>query len=221
MKEEKSKRSLAYVRGIRFFLTAWLATSFVIHPQAEDRMCVSSHHPRHPVTVADSIEMTRFANGLYELGVPSQDSIANWSPDRSRFTIVLRRGNIAENTNEYLLVLFTVADIVNAPGRFETLVTVASSSNLPGISHVKWLNGTTVAFLEKESGDGQQVYAVSCNTRRVTKLIRWPTSVVAYDITADLRHFVFIAEEPRKQRVSEQPRGQGLVISSLPLSPRF
>lgn len=218
MRQQKSHRNLTYVCcAIRLLLTVGLATSFVVGAQAEDGVYVP-HHVTHPVTVADSIEMTRFANGLYELGVPSQDSTATWSPDRSRFALVLRRGNIAENTNQYFLVLFVAADIVNAPGRFETLVTVASSSNLPGISHVKWLNSTTVAFLKKESGDIQQVYAVNCNTRKVRKLIRWSTSIVAYDVTADLRRFVFIAEEPQKQPIDEKPREQGLIISNLPLS---
>src|SRR5260221_12978956 len=61
---------------------------------------------KHPVTVADCIGMTRFADGLYEAGGAAGNRVAEWSPDRQRFIVVLKNGNLRRNTVDYSLVLF-------------------------------------------------------------------------------------------------------------------
>jgi dipeptidyl aminopeptidase/acylaminoacyl peptidase len=204
-------------RAVRLLLALLPLASFPTHARPSDELGPPRGAER-PVGIADSIEMTRFADGLYELGVSSQDLIGDWSPDRTRFTVVLRRGNIERNTNEYSLLLFTAADIINSRPRPKTLVTFASSSNLPAISHVKWLNRKTVAFLRGGSGGLQQLYTANCTTRRVARVISWPTNVVAYDATADLHQIVFIAEKAANKPSSEEVDRHGLVISPMPLS---
>src|SRR5690242_3125056 len=56
---------------------------------------------KRPLTVADSIRMTRFGDPQYDLGAASKGLVAKFSPDGKRFVVVLRKGNLATNTNEY------------------------------------------------------------------------------------------------------------------------
>src|SRR5690242_13977463 len=48
---------------------------------------------KRPLTVADSIRMTRFGDPQYDLGAASKGLVAKFSPDGKRFVVVLRKGN--------------------------------------------------------------------------------------------------------------------------------
>ena len=93
--------------------------------------------------------------------------------------IVTRRGDIADNTNVYSLLLFRTdqADSTVAP---EVLTSFSSSSNNPGIRDVKWVTDQTVAFIGENAGELQQVYEVDCETKVLTRLTNHTTNVVAY-----------------------------------------
>lgn len=58
------------------------------------------------VTVADVIQMNRLADELNSL-----NPIAHFSPDGARCVVVLRKGNLARNVNEYSLVLWNTKDM--------------------------------------------------------------------------------------------------------------
>src|SRR5260221_6287312 len=70
---------------------------------------------QRPVKVADAIRMTRLADTSYENGLSSKGIVAKFSPDGLRFVVVLRRGNLEGNTNEYSLLLFETAEAFHSP----------------------------------------------------------------------------------------------------------
>src|SRR5882724_2683936 len=166
-----------------------------------------------PVTVADCIRMTRFADGLYEVGDRAGDRVAEWSPDGSRFVVVLRHGNLEQNTNEYSLVSFNAVDVSNSAVHPETLVTMLSSSNRPGLSHVKWVDNNTITFIGERPGEVQQVYAFNSTTKKLTKLVSWPRNIVAYDVSADFHQVIFLAEPPKNDLITDEARRKGIVVS--------
>jgi len=154
------------------------------------------------VTVADSIEMTRLESG------------AKFSPDGTKFVVVLRKGNLEQNTNQYSLVLWSTGGIFGS-ARAQTLVTMSSSSNRPAIQNITWLpDNTTIAFLGENPGDVQQLYTVNVFTRDLKKLTNHPTSLLCYGMSADESRFAYIAEAPIERLVDDDARRQGIVIST-------
>src|SRR6266851_6628351 len=59
---------------------------------------------KRPVTVADAIGMTRWPWGALE-----------FSPDNGKFVVVVRKGNVERNTNEYSLVLWQTNEVFQSP----------------------------------------------------------------------------------------------------------
>ena len=169
-----------------------------------------------PVTVADSIEMTRLADGLYEIGSSSGD-IAQWSPDRKHFTVVLKKGDVKHNTVDYSLELFDAEDDSNALP--EPIVTLASSSNRPAINDVKWTSNTSIAFLGEAPGQLHSIYGLNLINKEVTRLVSWRTNIVAFDSTPDLQELVFIAESEESEAIFQSEHAQGeIVVSAQPLA---
>src|SRR5437867_8714196 len=62
---------------------------------------------KRPMSVADSIEstMTMLDDYRFPAGVFSLSSLGCFSPDSKKFVVVLRRGNLEKNTNEYSMLL--------------------------------------------------------------------------------------------------------------------
>src|ERR1700726_1785858 len=83
---------------------------------------------KRPVTVADSIQMTRLGDPRYSGGAPSKGIVAKFSPDGKHFVVIFKKGNLEANTNEYSLVLFQTAEVFQSP-KAQILVSLASSSN--------------------------------------------------------------------------------------------
>jgi hypothetical protein len=58
-----------------------------------------------PVTIVDAIEMTKLADPSYWGGGSSAGRVAQFSPDGTKFVVVLKKGNLENNTNEYSILL--------------------------------------------------------------------------------------------------------------------
>ena len=154
------------------------------------------------VTVADSIEMTRSESG------------AKFSPDGTKFVVVLRKGDLEQNTNQYSLLLWSTDGIFHSASA-QTLVTMSSSSNRPAIQNITWMrDNTTIAFLGENPGDVQQLYTVNALTHNVRKLTSHPTSLLCYSMTPQHDHFAYVAEAPFESLVDDQARRKGIVIST-------
>ena len=150
-------------------------------------------------TVADMIEMTRVAGSSYARSSYSGSLSADFaffSPNRKRFAIVLKKGNLRRNTNDYSLFVFNIAGGLRAimPKR---LVSFSSTSNHEAINQVTWLeDNDTILFLGERSGEKTQLYSVACTSGRLAKLSHHPTNLTSYSSTPRGDRIVYAAEEP-------------------------
>jgi hypothetical protein len=169
------------------------------------------------ITVADCIRMTGLPDAFYEAQDPSNEEVADWSPDGRKFTVTVKRGNIERNTADYSLVLFNATETFKSP-QHQVLFTFSSSSNRPGITRVKWINNSNILFLAERPNELQRLYQYSFATKRVRALVSWSTNVVAYAATSDLSAIIFLAEERKTAFLSDEDRRHGIVISTQPLA---
>ncbi len=167
---------------------------------------------RH-VAVPDTIEMTEVA--------PSDETDAPglFSPDGSRFAVVLTKGDLKTNSNVYTLLIFSTrtAFVSHKP---VAIVKMSSNSNLPGIADLRWLkDGQTLFFLGETPNAPAQIYSFDLPTRTLRRLTHHPTSIVAYDASDDGRVIVFEAE-PAPVDIVRTPETQrrGFVVAGEELS---
>lgn len=151
-------------------------------------------------TVADMIEMNRLAGSSYARSSYSGSLSADfafYSPNRERFAIVLKKGNLKRNTNDYTLFVF---DVGGAPRtvRSKRLVSFASSSNREAVNQITWLeDNDTILFLGEHPGETTQIYSVVCSSGRLAKLSHHSTNVISYSSTPRGDRIVYAAEEPQ------------------------
>jgi hypothetical protein len=192
-----------------FCFAAWVAV-FPLHAERPERDLTSWA----PVTVADAIQMTQWADRDYGAGGSSEGKVAVFSPDGLRFLLILKKGNIAANTNDFSLLLFDTDAAFSDP-KPEILLTMSSSSNRPAISSVKWLNDNrTITFLGENSNELPQVYSLNVESKKIDRLTNHETVVVAYDIDSRGENIIFEAHPPATKKIdTEQTRRNGIAIT--------
>lgn len=187
---------------------------------SEEKEIPSKELAKAPVTVADSIRMTRVAGSAdlrdrYTGGVFSDFAV--FSPDGKRFVVVVRRGNLDQNTMEYSMLLWATDRLFNASAP-RTIITFASSSYREGIRDVRWLDDNdTLLFLGEHPGETTQLYSVRCSTGTPDQLTHGPHNVVGYGSSADGRRIVLGIQNPTRNLSDESVRRNGLTVSAEPL----
>lgn len=170
-----------------------------------------------PVTTADAISMTRLADPDYVDGAPSRGRVAQFSPDGTQFVVVVRRGNLTQNTNQYEMLLWR-CDRIGDPSFPRRVLTMASSSNRPAIEHVTWLaDNRTVAFLGEQPEELHQLYVFNTETSVLTKVTNHAANLAFYGITPNGTRLAFIAEPPEIPLFNSQTKRQGILIRTQPL----
>ena len=120
------------------------------------------------VTIADSIGMTRIGDPSFEY---SDSSVAVFSPDKKRFVVITRKGDLSNDTNKYSLLLFQSETVFKDP-KPVVLLTMASSSNRAGIQAVRWMrDNATLTFLGVKDGS-QQIYALNTHDGQLRQLTK-------------------------------------------------
>ena len=172
---------------------------------------------KRPVTVADSIQMTRLGDPQYIDGAPSKGLVAKFSPDGKRFVVVLRKGNLETNTNEYSLILFETDEVFRSPNP-RVLLSMSSSSNRPAIQNVAWLDDNdTILFLGENPGETTQLYSLKCSSKELKKLTNHATNLSSFVAGEEWRNClcggkprgVFREPEQRAPRHQRHQRGIG------------
>lgn len=139
---------------------------------------------------------------------------AIYSSDGSKFVIILRRGNLRNNTNEYSMLLYRVDRLFQSTGP-TLLVRMSSSSNREAIKDVRWLDDNdTILFLGENPGERSQLYSVSCRTRVLKKLTNHPTNIVAFSTDATGRILVYAAQKPAKRIATGQALRYGIQVTN-------
>lgn len=173
--------------------------------------------PKRRITVKDTIEMTEFADRGYFLGGAPSSPVAIFSPDKKRFLIRLKKGNVERNVVEYRLLLYETREAF-VPTAGKVLLTMSSSSNREAIQQVRWLDNRTVTFLGEDVGTSPQVYRADIFTKQAVQLTQHPTAVVSYDISQRGQEIVYEAAPSARQVLStKEVRRNGVVIASQTL----
>src|SRR5712692_3803796 len=173
---------------------------------------------KRPVTVADSIRMTRLGDVRYTGGAPSKGIVAKFSPDGKHFVVILKKGNLQANTNEYSLVLFPTGEVFQSPDP-QVLVSLASSSNRPAIDNVLWLDDNdTILFLGERSGEPAQPYSLKCSSKELTKLTSHATSMTSFVIAGSGGVIVYAARKPVAMFLTESAVRHGIVVTNEEVS---
>lgn len=172
---------------------------------------------KRPITVSDIVGMTRIAGSPYFAYQPTS-GFAVFSPDGTKFVLVLFRGNVARNTNDYSLLLFQTKSVFEG-GSAKTIATVSSASNRLGMFDLKWSkDNDTIYFLAAVAKEPTELYSVRCTTRKVEQLTSHETSLAAYDVSADDRTFVYDAEPAPASLLTDQVSRHGFDVSDEELS---
>jgi hypothetical protein len=169
---------------------------------------------KRPATVADSIQMTRLGDPSYTDGAPSKGIVAKFSPDGKHFVVILKKGNLEGNTNEYSLVLFQTAEAFQLPAP-RVLVSLASSSNRPAINNVLWLDDNdTILFLGENPGEQTALYSLKCSSKELKKLTTHATYLTAFVSTASGGAVVFSAISPVSTLLTDSVARNGIAVTS-------
>jgi dipeptidyl aminopeptidase/acylaminoacyl peptidase len=189
-------RCVAVLRFSVFFGVA-LAVSPAFWSEAQVQPRTSSNRPsKRPITIADCVGMTRLEAPDYFDG---SSSVAHFSPDGKKFVVVLRKGNLRQNTNDFSLLLYHTTGALHSP-KPDGLVKMSSSSNRDAISKIRWLaDNETVVFLGENPNEVSQVYALKTRTKTLKKLTNHPTPINNYDISSDGREIAFEADPPESK----------------------
>src|SRR5258708_9201028 len=167
---------------------------------------------RHP-TIADSIQMTRLGDSSYTNGEPSKGIVAKFSPDGKQFVVILKKGNLEANTNEYSLVLFQTAAVFQSPEP-QVLVWLAWSSNRPAIGNVFWLDDNdTLLFLGERPGEQTQLYSLRCSSKKLTKLTNSATYMTSFVTTASSGVIVYTAKNPAATFLTDSAARNGIAVT--------
>jgi hypothetical protein len=168
---------------------------------------------KRPVTVADSIQMTRLGDLSYTEGAPSQGLVAKFSPDQKHFVVILKKGDLEANTNEYSLMLFQTAEVFRSP-ILQVLVSLSSSSNRPAINNVLWLNDNdTILFLGEHPGEQTALYSLRCSSRELTKLTSHPTNLTSFVTTAGGEVVAYTARNLVSTFLTESVSRKGIAVA--------
>jgi hypothetical protein len=169
---------------------------------------------KRPVTVADAIEMTKSGDNSYLDDLPESNSVGLFSPDNRRFAFITQKGDLKKDVVAYSIWVFETADALTTPEP-RLVATLASSSNRPAISHLKWLpDNDTLVFLGEQPGEKPQVYKVRSSTGKLEKLTDQATTIAAFSVSDAGDAFVYLAEIPTQPMFSEEMRQHGFVVTT-------
>ena len=172
------------------------------------------------LTQKDAIRMVRIAgyNAINEYAGTLTRDFAYFSPDRSKFVIILKKGNLETNTNDYSLLLFKTAEAFTSP-KPRILSAMSSSSNREAITDIFWLSDSdTILFLGQNPGEMTQLYSVQTSSGIIRKLTNHPTDLVAFTSDRGGEKVVCVVDRPLVPVVTDATRRTGVTVAREDMS---
>jgi dipeptidyl aminopeptidase/acylaminoacyl peptidase len=213
MNRSRKDTCVQFIASSRFSICAGLMVLALCNGSSaeQEKKIMAS---RRGATVVDAIQMTRWADQSVFSG-GSRDSVGVFSPDGSQFFIVVKKGNLERNTNEYSILLFQTKEAPQQP-RPRVLITMSSSTNRDAIKGVKWLNDSkTLIFLGEQVGQRPTIYSLDVRTRFLKRLTNHPTSIGNFDISEDGSTIVYEADSRSiKTRDTDETRRNGIIVTT-------
>jgi hypothetical protein len=211
---DSRRRRFMALRG----LATWILSLFVTSQTTQAQ--VPKHDSRRTVTEEDAIRMTRIAGheAINSYAGMLTEDFAYFSPDRKQFVIVLKKGNLEENTNDYSLLLYRTSEVFASP-KPKVLVTMRSSSNRAALTDLVWLSDNdTMLFLGENPGESSQLYSIHSSSGTLKKLTHQPTNLTTFSSDARGRTIVYAAEKPALDLTAGGAEHDGVVVSGEDLS---
>jgi dipeptidyl aminopeptidase/acylaminoacyl peptidase len=209
----RRKRTIATL--VAWFLLTIQLIGFVPDAAAEQQ----KETKRHP-TEEDAIRMVRIAGpgSINSYAGTLTEDFAYFSPDEKQFVIVLKKGNLERNTNEYSLLLFKTSEAFASP-KPAVIATLSSSSNREAITDVAWLaDNDTILFRGENASETSQLYAVSAKSGALRKLTNHPTNLIEFSPDALGHTIVYAAEKPKPKVLTDQSAREGVVVANEDMS---
>lgn len=176
-----------------------------------------------PIEVRDAIEMVRIED---DYGF--NERFVTFSPDGSKFAVVVSRGDLTRDVIEYSLIVFDSADVRGAARRTPRAILSipfhgdSSDQHATPITELVFLgDNRTISFLGTLRGEPRQVYAIDITTREVRALTDHPTAVKAYAVSDSgrLTFFAAAAADPSDSARVDQIRRDGVSAYDAGLLP--
>jgi dipeptidyl aminopeptidase/acylaminoacyl peptidase len=171
-------------------------------------------------TQEDAIAMVRIAGhgASSEYAGTLTKDFAYFSPDGKKFAIILKRGKLESNTNEYTLLLFDVAELSPTP-KPRILVSMSSSSNREAIKDLAWLSDSdSLLFLGENPGETTQLYMLRTSEGTVQKLTNRSTNLIAFAADNRGERIVYAVEKPASPVLTAKTQREGVVVSNQTLA---
>ena len=122
------------------------------------------------------------------------------SPDGTRAFIVIRKADIASDTNHYEIQLLDLRPNRLAAQTSPSVATVFSASvpkdytfTDPSVKQVRWHDDRTLVFMARFDGSLFQVYSLDVPTRKLTRLTSETNLIVSYAESQNLRRILYAA----------------------------
>lgn len=151
-------------------------------------------------TVKEVIEFTRIIQPAWHDDDTLQTQV---SPDGAQALVVMRKADVATDTNRFEILLLDVKpshlaeSLPAAPIRLVTVEARADSDDAkPSLHDARWIGNQTIVFRARMNDAPFQAYSVDVVTRQVKPLTQAPLGLVAFDVSADLRRVVYVAPVP-------------------------
>jgi dipeptidyl aminopeptidase/acylaminoacyl peptidase len=169
----------------------------------------------HLFSEADAVEMTSLGDIDYNDPL-SMRKVSQVSPDGKKLIVILRRGIIRSNTNEYSLLMWNLDDFRTRRQRVPTvLLKMESSSNREAISSVSWLDDDeTILFLGENPGENHQLFRLNTRTGQLGRLTPSSVNVVSYAVSRSGASLVYVVEPPPRELWDAQSRQFGLAVGT-------
>jgi hypothetical protein len=165
---------------------------------------------------ADAIEtwMPAYSQGW---GTSADKEVATYSPDCGHFAVVIRRGDIATNTNVYRLLVWSSAAVRQQEPSYSAALDIRSSRNAPAVHQLVWSHdSTSIWFIGEAQNHTQQVFRYNLGTGHLDQITAHPTDILAFGLSADESEIAFTALNPPKPLWTDQTKNFGLVASEQP-----
>jgi dipeptidyl aminopeptidase/acylaminoacyl peptidase len=164
--------------------------------------------------------MTKLGNPEYWFGASVPGEVAQFSPDHHKFIVVLRKGNLQTNTNEFPVFFWQTDQLFRSPAAApKFLFAMASSSNRPAIRDVRWLaDNETIEFIGENPEETAQLYTFNITNRLLSKVSAADSNIVGFSSTPDGKQHAYIVEEEPRRLWDETNRRLGIHVTTQELS---
>jgi hypothetical protein len=161
---------------------------------AATQPCGSEPSPpgRVGLSIPGLIGLTRIGSNMFG-GYGGDEHVV--SPDGARVAVVVQKGNLAQNTREFSLLVFHTAKVFKHP-KPDIAATFATSSNRPGIAQLAWLSNEVLSFIGEPQGALSQVYTIDLRTQELVMRTHAAQAVITFKAIDGGAAVIYATEAP-------------------------